>query len=418
MRSRYNLHLMIWVIVRIFISGHLLAQPVVLERGSVAFLDSIDRRIISLQNQVTRLRQVRDVAYYNMQRELDLTLFLKDYEKYVAGEDLDSAKRMVETRLEKARLKGDQYAVKYFSRYKDDAYALIKQQRMYYQQLFSKERNFKREFAACLDEENPETYKKAERMTSLALEYARENNLTETIQYLETYHAFVQSLIYDEQCEYDLKKLTGNSKEFEKVFLPYIAADSIGSINKARELVEQCRNYGRLTHSALKEDYFKQQELVVTSALSEILDRQGKESELSRYTDQAVTARFDTVNPLGIFKWHDRIVVIDEFIPSSSMENVKKGEAIILSDRMLATYLRKNKLCESVENLRLGYAFIIPYRSASTGSSFYFNPSTQKWQFITCYTVVNNSDFTAQISKFMAPLFFKEENGLSENQVQ
>ena len=132
-------------------------------------------------------------------------------------------------------------------------------------------------------------------------------------------------------------------------------------------------NYGRLTDSSLDGEYFKKQGLVVASALSDLLEREGREKELARYTDQSVTAKFDTLNPCGVFKWHDQIIVIDEFLPSSGMENVKKGEAIMHADKMLATYLQKNKLCQSINDLKFGYAFIIPYKSNAKNTSLYFN---------------------------------------------
>ena len=113
--------------------------------------------------------------------------------------------------------------------------------------------------------------------------------------------------------------------------------------------------------------------MVVTSALSDLLEREGREKELAIIPISQLIAQFDTLNPCGVFKWHDQIVVIDEFIPSSAMENVKKGEAIIHADKMLATYLQKNKLCQSIKDLKFGYAFIIPYQSNAKNTSFYYN---------------------------------------------
>jgi hypothetical protein len=96
-------------------------------------------------------------------------------------------------------------------------------------------------------------------------------------------------------------------------------------------------------------------------------------------------------------------------MPTSSMESVKKGEAIIHSDRMLATYLQKNKLCQSIKDLKFGYSFIIPYKSNAKNSAFYYNRVSGKWQFIACYTIVNDKDFTREAGKLMPPLFFEDE---------
>jgi hypothetical protein len=393
------------------------AQVIALTRGSPAFFDSIDRRINNLQQQVTRLKQSRDVSYYNIQRELDHALFVKSYEEYALNEDLDKARELVEARLDRSEFRKDMASVKYYNLYKDDVFALIKQQRIHYQQLFEKEKNFKKELDIYLGTRDKPSCEKALRMIGLALSYAEENNLTETISYLERYRAFVQALVFDMESTYDLAELTSNTREFEKLFTQLISSDTLQIIREAAILLDHCKDYSRLTNSS-NDDFYDRLELAVTTAISELLERQGKELELSRYTDQAVTAKTDTINPLGIFKWHSRIIVIDEFVPTSSMENVKKGEAIMHADKMLATYLQKNKLCESVNDLKFGYAFVIPFKSNNKSSSFFFNTATEKWQYIACYSVINNPDYTSKVISFMAPLVFKEETGVIENQMQ
>jgi len=399
-------------------TGTAISQTAVLQRGSVAYFDSLDRRIDNLQKQISRLKQTRDVAYYNQQRELDLTLFVKAYEEYVVEEDLDKARELVESRLERAEFRRDQYALKFYHRYQDDAFALIKQQRMHYQHLFLKERNFKKEFEQYTGSEDLMSYQKAQRMVNLALKYARENNLTEIIKYLESYQAYTEALIFDYGSAYDLASLTNSEKEFQKVFQPLIKSDSLKDIKEAEMLLAHCLNFGKLTGSSLNEEFFKIQGLQITAALSDLLEREGREKELAKYTDQSVTAQFDTLNPRGVFKWHDQIIVIDEFIPTSGIENVKKGEAILHADKMLAAYLQKNKLCQSVQDLKFGYAFIIPYKSNAKNSSFYFNPATRKWQYIACYTLVVSADYTQEVSKYMPPLFFEDEMDTVENHIQ
>jgi hypothetical protein len=371
----------------------------------------------NLQKQISRLKQTRDVSYYNLQRELDLTLFVKAYEEYVIDEDLDKARELVESRLERAEFRRDQYSLKYYNKYKDNIFALIKQQHMYYQQLFLKEKNFKKEFEQYTEPGILESFQKAQRMVNLALKFARENNLTETIKYLEVYLAYTEALIFDAGSAYDLASLTNSEKEFEKVFQSLIASDSLKDIKEAETLLAHCMNYGRLTGSSLNGEFFKRQGLLVTAALSDRLDREGREKELAKYTDQAVTAKFDTLNPRGVFKWHDQIIVIDEFLPTSGMENVKKGEAIMHADKMLAAYLQKNKLCQSVQDLKFGYAFIIPYKSNAKNTAFYYNPSSRKWQYIACYTLVVSPNYTIEVSKFMPPLFFEDEMDVVDNRL-
>lgn len=390
------------------------AQHVTYNRQKGNLIDSLETRITHLQQQIARLKQTRDVAYLNFQRELDHTLFVKAYEEYVLDEDLEKAKELTITRIERAEFRRDQSSVKFYRGYEEDVYALIKHQKMHYQQLFLKEKNFRKEFEKYTEPGDLAAYKKTQRMVLLALKFARENNLTETVKYLEQYQSFTEALIFDHGSDYDLAELTNNAKSFEKVFLPLIAGDSIENIKEAESLLAHCINYGRLTNSSLDGEYFRKQQLTVTSALSELLEREGREKELAHYTDQSVVAKFGSLNPCGVFRWHDQIVVIDEFTPTSGMENVKKGEAIMHADKMLATYLQKNKLCQSINDLRYGYAFIIPYQTNAKNTSFCYNPHNRKWQYMACYTIVNSKDYTAEVSKFMPPLYFEDEMDVVE----
>lgn len=417
MNHRLTFHIILLLGILVLVSSTVQSQITSLQRGSVAYFDSLDTRMDNLQKQISRLKQTRDVSYYNLQRELDLTLFVKAYEEYVIDEDLDKARELVESRLERAEFRRDQYSLKYYNKYKDNIFALIKQQHMYYQQLFLKEKNFKKEFEQYTEPGILESFQKAQRMVNLALKFARENNLTETIKYLEVYLAYTEALIFDAGSAYDLASLTNSEKEFEKVFQSLIASDSLKDIKEAETLLAHCMNYGRLTGSSLNGEFFKRQGLLVTAALSDRLDREGREKELAKYTDQAVTAKFDTLNPRGVFKWHDQIIVIDEFLPTSGMENVKKGEAIMHADKMLAAYLQKNKLCQSVQDLKFGYAFIIPYKSNAKNTAFYYNPSSRKWQYIACYTLVVSPNYTIEVSKFMPPLFFEDEMDVVDNRL-
>lgn len=414
-RQAYLFVLLLMAVLTVVCNQAGRAQGPALPRGSVAFFDSLDRRMDYLQQQTARLKQTRDVSYYNMQRELDLTIFVKAYEEYVVDEDLDKARELVLVRLERAEFRRDQYSIKFYHRYQDDAYALIKQQRMHYQQLFQKEKNFRKEFDRYIAPGTLDSYLKAQRMVDLAKKYAQENNFTETLRYLEVYEAYTKAVIFDDGSAYDLAMLTNQEKEFQKVFQPLITSDSLGKIQEAKTLLEHCMNYGRLTNSDLKEEYFKKQELLVATALTEKLEREGREKELARYTDQAVTARFDTLNPRGVFRWHDQVIVIDEFLPGSGMENVKKGEAILHADKMLAAYLQKNKLCQSVNDLKFGYAFIIPYQSNAKNTAFYYNAVSRKWQYMACYTVIVSPAYTQQVSKFMPPIFYEDEMKMVEN---
>lgn len=375
----------------------------------MAFFDSLDQRMDYIQQQIARLKLIRDVSYYNYQRELDLTTFVKAYEEYVSDEDLDKARELAETRLQRAEIRKDLYSIHFYREYLDDAFALIKKQHIFYQTLFVKEKCFKKEFERYIAPGNLESLQRTEKMVEHALKYARENNLTETLKYLEVYKGYTQAMIFDAQSAYNLAILTNNSKEFEKVFKPLLGQDSLQDFSKAEMLLEHCLNYGKLTGSSLGKEYFGQQVRFLSAAKAEKLERERRENELERYTDQAVTACFDTLNPPGIFQWHNQVIVIDEFVPTSGIENVKKGEAIMHADKMLSAFLVKNKLCSSVSSLTFGHTFIIPYKSDGESSTFFFNSITRKWQYIACYRVIVNPKYTLEVCKIMPPVRFKDE---------
>jgi len=403
------------ILLLIVVSFRVYQQALKLERGSAAFFDSLDHRAAFLEGRLPKLKESRDVAYYNLKREIDLTRFVIACEELIREEDLDNAKKLTEARLERAEFRRDQFSVDYFRKYKADINELIKQQRIHYQTLFSKEKNFKKEFDRLAEQGLQDTYRKTMRMIGLALKYARENNLTETVKYLESYRAYTEAIIFDAGSSYDLAILTNNIKEFGKVFDPLVESDSLKDLKEADNLLAYCMSYSKLTGSKLNPEFFSKQSLVVTTSMSDLLIQAGREKELDRYTNESVKARFDTVNLCGVFKWHENVIVIDEFLPTAFMEAVKKGEAILHADKMLSLYLKKNKLCGSPDELKFGYAFIIPYKSNSENSVFYFNLRTQKWQYIVCYTSIVDAGYTQHVSKYMPPLLFENEKDVAQH---
>jgi hypothetical protein len=397
------------ILILLLLPVHLFCQDKSLEPKSAAFFDSLNLRIEVLQQQIPRLKQTHDISLFNIQRELDMALFIKAYEEYVTEEDLFKAKDLVESRIERAKFRKDSYSVDFYNGYKDKVYNQIKYQRMHYQGLFEKEKNFRKEFNAITRDETIEAYKKAQRMVGLALKYAEENNFTEAAKGLRNYSVYCEAKLFDLQSPYDLNELTQNEKNFEKVFLPMIESDSIAIIKKAENLVGYCIQYSDFLKTPLTREYFEQQKMAVATAISDLVDKQGTGSGLKELTDQALFARLDSLNPSGVYKWHDYVVVISEFTPTSGFENVKKGEAIINADNVLAAYLKENKLCKSTGDLKFGYSYIIPYKSINKTSSFLYHPDLQKWQYIACYTLINNPGYTREIIRYMPPILFQDE---------
>ena len=80
------------------------AQEVPVNDEYARLFDSINHRIQVLQEQIPRLKEARDASYYNVQRDLDLTLFVRAYEEYIMEEELDKARALVETTPSKSPL--------------------------------------------------------------------------------------------------------------------------------------------------------------------------------------------------------------------------------------------------------------------------------------------------------------------------
>ena len=401
-----------FVLILLLLPVHVLSQDQSLAPKTTAFFDSLDTRIEGLQLQIPRLKQSHDISLFNVQRELDMALFIKAYEEYVVEEELFKARDLVESRIERAEFRKDPYSVDFYKGYKDKVYNQIKYQRMHYQVLFEKEKNFRKEFNAVTKDETVEAYTRGLKMISLALKYAEENNFAEAAKGLRNYAVFCEAKLFDLQSPYDLNELTQNEKNFEKVFLPLIESDTIATIKEAEKLVGYCIQYADFLKTPLTREYFEQQRMAVVTAISDVLDKQGTGSGIKELTDQALLARLDSLNPRGVYKWHESVIVISEFTPTSGFENVKKGEAILNADNVLAAYLKKNKLCKSTEDLKFGYSYIIPYKSSNKTSSFIYHPDLQKWQYIACYTLINNPGYTREIIRYMLPILFEDESQL------
>ena len=120
------------------------AQEAPLKRGKPEYFDSINTRITELQNMLPRLKQSRDVSIFATKRELDNTIFLKTYEEYVFDEELFKAKDLVKKKLDRAGFRRDNFSIGFYTEYKKKINSEIKNQKIKYQKLFSKERYYKK----------------------------------------------------------------------------------------------------------------------------------------------------------------------------------------------------------------------------------------------------------------------------------
>jgi hypothetical protein len=376
---------------------------------STGVLDSLKNRIALINKELPRLEQKKDAAYYATKRELGLTYFYMDYEQYVQDEELERAKDLIDNKLEKAELMGDNYSVKIYRDYKERLNMAMKLQRMKYQQLLSSEKTFRKEINKYIKEATAESYQKARHITDLALKYAVENKWDKSIAYLKNFKAYIDALIFDYASPFDLHELTRSKSSFEKVFNNLLNTDSLSTLKKADTLLEHCYEYSVNTKAKVTPEYFKRQKAVVATAISDYLERSGQNSEIANMTDQAVVVRRDSINYNGVFKWHQYVVVINTFIPSSSSPIIQKGEAIIDADKTLMKYMRVNKLGTLEDGDKMGRTFLIPFKNGEKRSEFQYYSSSGAVQYMACYTMIISPDKTKEISKYLPPMIFKDE---------
>jgi len=370
-------------------------------------LDSLDQRIIALEKEIPRLAEKRATNYFFAKRDLDFTIFLKHYHRYVFEEELDEAQDLVESRIKAVQKRGDKIALDFYKEYKKHINNEISDQQRRYQALFEKEKSFKKEFYRFVNEGDEYSLKRAQRMTDLALKYALEKKLTSVYGYLHHYKSYIYSLLFDYYSDYDLAKLTQSEAKFQKFFLPLVESDSLEKIEEAGKLVDHCYNYAINTSANLDTVYFANQKDVVASSISDYYARKGATEVFSSRRETSLIARLDTLVEEGIYRWEDKIVVIGNFKPAAINSNLRKGEAIINADRRLIEYLRINRLTRQGKELKLGYTFLIPYVDDKQKTEFMYNPRKRSFQYIVCYTKVESDYLTKRIGQYLPPLQFR-----------
>lgn len=373
-------------------------------------IDSLTQRIFWLEKQISKLEGNRSLAYYNIKNELNQTQFAKSYLQYVQDENLHQAKSLVESKLERAEFRREKNLIDFYSKYLDDINKEIKDQRIYYQQLFEKEKNYKKVINDYIKEGTLSSLEKAKQINDLAIKYASENQLTGTLQYLEIYRKKIQAFTFDMNSPYDLEIITSDERAFNKEFFKLIDSDSITKIASAEELVYHCMFYINNVNSILDSAFFNKKKKFAANAISDYYDRIGAKMNYEKMSDQAVLARLDTINPIGVYKWHDKIVVINEFIPEYNSQNLKKGEAILESDKKLFKYIKDQDVFKLKDNYAIKGTFFIPYQRSGLKEEFFYNFTTKRWQYMLCYSVLENTFFTKEVSKYMPPIVFKEED--------
>lgn len=384
------------------------SQEKYIDEETKAVLDSLDERIVQLNEKVKKFGGNRDAKYFYTKREIDMTVFLREYEEYVFDEDLVGAQRLIESRIKTSEKRADKFAIDFYSDYKSKLTKLRGQKRAHYQKLFEKEKSFAKEYKTYIKPGTEQAYRKAHRMLDLAIKYGEDMGLDQPLIYLRKYKDNTTALMLDLKSGYDLAKLTSKEKHFQKVFNPLNQNDSLAIILKGKELVDLCYDFSYLARTDLDSNYFAMQKVVVANAIADWNERQGIASELASLTGQAIVARRDSLNKEGIYQWSDYILVIGSVVFESSSESLRKGEAIIDSDKTLYNYLRVNKILKGNKKMSMGQTYLLPVKVKDQVAYFRHDPSKQGWQYMVAYTMVLSEKKTQEIGQFLPPLQFND----------
>jgi hypothetical protein len=398
-----------FVIVVIISVTVISAQENIMDSKTQTLLDSLQQRIKYLEGEIPRISNSRNANYFYKKRELDMTIFLSYYHRHIFDEDLDMAKILTESRLKAAEKRNDISAVEFYKEYANKLTKERRSQKERYQYLFKKEKNFRKEFYRFIKIGDEYSLQRAKRLTELAIKYAKEQNLGDIGAYLENYAKLANAFLFDFYSDFDLVKLTNSDANFQKAFKPLAESDSLGLIQKAGELVENCYSYSANTLSILDTNYFSLQRNVVKTSISDYYERKGNSLNMANMLGQSVIARLDTLNTEGIYKWHDKIIVVGSIKLMAKFDNVRKGEAIIDADHKLIEYIRVNRLAKIGNEVKMGTTFVLPYVIDNKKTDFNFSKQKMTYQYMVCYTQIETKYFTQGISKFLPPLQFIEE---------
>ncbi len=371
-------------------------------------VDSLTKRIDFLSKKINDAGASRDASYYARKRDLDMTMFLLDYEQLIYDEDLSQALRLIEIKIKQSEKRSDEYAVNYYEDHKKNLVKLRQEKQIHYNNLFKKEKIFYKEYKEYIDPGTQEAYDRTLRMLSLAIKYAQEKKRNQTLVYLKKYYNQTKALIIDLNNDYDLKELTKKESNFRKVYNPLLESDSLDIIQEGKACVDACYDYASLADTKLDSIYFFKQKLVIANAIADWSERQGISAELASLTGQAIIARRDSLNKEGIYQWNDMILVIGSLNFDSKSESIKKGEAIIDADKTLYKYMRVNKITKNDKKFDLGQTFLLPIKDKDRVSYFRYDNEKMAWQYIVAYSYIIDEKFTEEMGRFLQPLQFKD----------
>lgn len=395
--------------ILVMVSAMGISQETIMNEELKNHIDSLERRIQHLEAEIPRLKRSRHYNLYFKKQELEKTRFIHEYEKLAFEEDLLQAEMILNAKTKSAIKRNDQQLLNFYQDYHKDLINKMKSQSERYQELFAKEKSFKKELYRFINMGDEYNILRAQRMVELALKYAYERKLGTTLEYLQHYKKLVDAEVFDFYSDYNLMLLANSEHQFEKQILPLIESDSLSDIMEAQKIVENCYKYATIGKTKLDTNYFEFQKNMVSKAITDYHKRQGDMEFLEEYADQAVLAKLDSLNKKGIYRWNEYIIVIDELKPNAQFKNVQKGEAIIDADRKLIEYIRINRLAKVGKEVEVGPTMLIPFCSDDGPVNFHFNPEAEKWQYIICYTKVKNDMTTKKVNAYLPPLQFENK---------
>ncbi len=88
------------------------------------------------------------------------------------------------------------------------------------------------------------------------------------------------------------------------------------------------------------------------------------------------------------------------------------------ADKRLLEYIRLNRLAKSGKDLKMGHTYLIPFMHNDKVTEFMFDLYKNKFQYIVCYTMIENENLTRQISQYLRPLQFSKETESMQVQVR
>ena len=372
-------------------------------------IDSLSLEIETLNKQIEIFKKNDFIKFYQAQKKLDQLLFIKEYYKSLYYEDFNNIENQLNQLKQKALIDNDKNTLEFCELYKNQLDLQIKLYHMHYQKLFSNTKNIEKILNPYINKNDKNKLYEAINIIDYSLKYAKNHNFKEIEKYLINKKNYIEGLIFDIDSPFNLKQCTESEKKFNKIFIKLLKSDSLQDLKKAQELVNHCIFYCQKIKRPLDTAYFNKQKNIVIATMSDYYDRQRYLNNDVKFFDQAIKARLDTLNKPGIYKWHDKIVIINEINFKYNSENLQKGEAIIAADKTLIYYLKKMKLIETNKNLKIAGTKFIPYKNGNDISFFRYNNESKKWQYMISYSIINNKKLTEEIIKYMPPMIFIEE---------